>query len=192
VLQITLQRRGVHLAGPRDVAVRTNQPRAVPAEGGGELELRAALARSLTFATAVGYTHATLAETTHGFIAGQLLPDVPKVTATVSLNYHVSLSDKYEFNSRIENTYTGSRVDLGTAFGNYNYSQAPLPSYDLTNLRAAINSEDGWSAALFVNNLTNKQAYLENVAQLTLPNASYNRVATNQPRTIGVDLSYHF
>jgi hypothetical protein len=24
-----------------------------------------------------------------------------------------------------------------------------------------------------------------------LPNAAYNRVATNQPRTIGVDLDYH-
>jgi hypothetical protein len=39
-------------------------------------------------------------------------------------------------------------------------------------------------------NLTNKHAYLEDVAQLGLPNAAYNRVATNQPRTIGVDITY--
>jgi outer membrane receptor protein involved in Fe transport len=159
---------------------------------GGEVEVRAAVLRSLTVAGSIGYTHATLAETTHGFIAGQLLPDVPKVTATVSLNYHTNLSDRYEFNSRLENSYTASRVDLGTADGIVNNSQAPLPSYDLTSLRAGINSEDGWGAALFVNNLTNKHAYLENIAELTLPNASYNRVATNQPRTIGMDLSYHF
>jgi hypothetical protein len=31
-----------------------------------------------------------------------------------------------------------------------------------------------------------------NVAQLGLLNAPYDRVATNQPRTIGVDLSYRF
>jgi iron complex outermembrane recepter protein len=43
---------------------------------------------------------------------------------------------------------------------------------------------------LFANNLTNKHAYLEDVAQLGLPNAAYNRVATNQPRTIGIDLTY--
>jgi outer membrane receptor protein involved in Fe transport len=159
---------------------------------GGELELRAAVLHSLTLAGSVGYTHAELAESSHGFLAGELLPDVPKVTATVSLNYHTNVSDKIEFSSRIENTYTGSRVDLATANGVVNNSQAPLPSYDLTNLRAGLNSDDGWTAALFVNNLTNKQAYLENVAQLTLPNASYNRVATNQPRTIGVDLSYRF
>jgi hypothetical protein len=30
------------------------------------------------------------------------------------------------------------------------------------------------------------------VAELGLPNAAYNRVATNQPRTIGVDLDYRF
>ena len=159
---------------------------------GGELELRAAATRNLTAAASAGYTHATLAETTHGFIAGQLLPDVPKFTGTVSLNYHAPLSDKYEFNSRLENTYTGSRVDLGTYNGVVNDTQAPLASYDLTNLRAGVNSEDGWGATLFVNNLTNKHAYLENVAELSLPNGSYNRAATNQPRTVGVDVSYRF
>ena len=159
---------------------------------GGELEMRAAVLQSLTLGASVGYTHATLAETSHGFMAGQLLPDVPKFSGTVSATYHTYLSDRYEFTSRIENSYMGNRVDLATAGGTVNNTQAPLPSYDLTNLRAGINSEDGWSTALFVNNLTNKHAYLENVAQLTLPNAAYNRVATNQPRTIGVDLSYRF
>jgi outer membrane receptor protein involved in Fe transport len=159
---------------------------------GGELEVRAAVVKSLTLAGNIGYTHAALEQTSRGFTAGQLLPDVPKVTATVSLNYHTDLSDKYEFNSRLENSYTASRVDLGSYAGIANDQVAPLPSYDLTNFRAGINSEDGWSSSFFVNNLTNKHAYLENVSQLTLPNASYNRVATNQPRTIGVDVSYHF
>jgi hypothetical protein len=40
--------------------------------------------------------------------------------------------------------------------------------------------------------LFNKQAYLENMTQLTLTNASFNRVITNQPLTIGVDLTYTF
>lgn len=159
---------------------------------GGELEIRAVPTRNWTLTASGGYTHAALADTEHGFIAGELLPDVPKFSGSVGVNFHTALSDKYEFNSRLENTYTGNRVDLGTANGIVNNSQSPLPSYDLTSLRAGINSEDGWGAALFVNNLTNKHAYLENVAQLTLPNASYNRVATNQPRTIGVDVNYHF
>jgi iron complex outermembrane receptor protein len=55
-----------------------------------------------------------------------------------------------------------------------------------------LSSNDGWTAALFANNLTNKHAYLENVAELGLTNAAFNRVATNQPRTIGIDLTYRW
>lgn len=105
-------------------------------------------------------------------------------------SYHHALSDRYELTSRLENNYVGDRVGLGTAFGLINQTQAPLPSYDLTNFRIGVSSSDNWTAGLFANNLTNKHAYLEDVAQLGLPNAAYNRVATNQPRTIGVDLTY--
>lgn len=159
---------------------------------GGELELQGVAASFLTLAGSAGTTDALLASTSHGFIAGQRLPDVPRFTGTVSANFHFELSEKIELVSRLENIYVGDRVDLGTANGMINQLQAPLPSYDLTNLRVGLNSEDGWSATVFANNLTNKHAYLENVAELGLPNASYNRVATNQPRTIGLDLSYHF
>jgi outer membrane receptor protein involved in Fe transport len=159
---------------------------------GGELELRALLTHNWTIAASGGYTHAALQNTEHGFLAGGLLPDVPKVTTNLAVNYHRPITERYEFTSRLDNTYTASRIDLGTYQGIANNALAPLPSYDITNFRAGVNSEDGWSAALFVNNLTNKHAYLENIAQLTLPNAAYNRAATNQPRTIGVDMSYHF
>jgi hypothetical protein len=43
-----------------------------------------------------------------------------------------------------------------------------------------------------IDNLRDKHAYLENVAELGLTNAVYNRVATNQPSTIGVDLDYRY
>jgi outer membrane receptor protein involved in Fe transport len=164
---------------------------------GGELEVQAVASQNLTLSAALGYTHATLSDAGHGYNAGQRLPDVPQFTGTVGANYHVTLSDKYEFYSRIEDVYVGNRVGVGTwpQNGNANIvtsTNAPLPGYNLVNLRAGINSEDGWMAALFVNNLTNKHAYLEDVAQLGLPNLAYNRVATNQPRTIGMDVSYHF
>jgi outer membrane receptor protein involved in Fe transport len=157
---------------------------------GGEFEVQALPTQDLMFAGNLGYTHATLAETTHGFVAGQRLTDVPKLTGAVSISYHKALSDRYELTSRLENNYVGDRVGLGTAFGLINQTLAPLPSYDLTNFRIGLSSNDAWTASLFANNLTNKHAYLEDVAQLGLPNAAYNRVATNQPRTIGVDLTY--
>ncbi len=158
---------------------------------GGELEVKAALGGSFVLTAAGGYTHAQLAQTSHGFHEGDRLPSVPPVTATVGLNYHTPINEKYDLFARAENVYTGTRVDL-TFPGGFPDTQSPLPSYDLTNLRVGVNADAGWSATLFANNVTNKKAYLENMVQLTLANSSFNRVATNQPLTVGVDLSYHF
>ena len=157
-----------------------------------EVETQAKPTPELTFGGAFGYTHATLGETTHGFVAGQRLPDVPKVSGSAYASYRWRLTDKYDLVARIDDTYVGDRVTLGSYGGVVNATQAPLPEYNLVNLRFTLNSTDGWSTALFVNNLTDKHAYLEDVAQLGLPNPAYNRVATNQPMTIGVDLSAHF
>ena len=157
-----------------------------------EIEAQAKPTREITFGTAFGYTHATLAETSHGFTAGQRLPDVPEYSGSAYASYERPLNDKFDVVARIDDTYMGNRVTLGTAGGVVNATQAPLPAYNLINLRFTLKSADGWSAALFVNNLTNKHAYLEDVAQLGLPNPSYNRVATNQPMTIGLDVNAHF
>jgi len=43
---------------------------------------------------------------------------------------------------------------------------------------------------LFANNLLNKRAELESLFQENLPSAAFNRIVTNQPRTVGVDLTY--
>jgi outer membrane receptor protein involved in Fe transport len=49
-----------------------------------------------------------------------------------------------------------------------------------------------WSAMLFVDNLTDKKALLSDTGALSANISILNRVATNQPRTIGVDLNYRF
>ncbi len=158
---------------------------------GGEVELHAVLGRHVLMGFSAGFTHAQLAQTAHGFKAGDRLPDVPPVTASVDLGYHTAVSAHQDFIARIENVYTGTRVDL-TFPGGFPDTQSPLPGYDLTNLRVGIAADSGWSATLFANNLFNKRAFLENTVQLTLANASFNRVATNQPLTIGIDTSYRF
>ena len=158
---------------------------------GGEVEVQAVLTSNLTIGGQFGYTHATLDETAHGFVKGQLLPDVPKWTSGANLSYSRDLDDAHQFTFRIDHTYVGKRVGLASYQGVVNSSQAPLAGYNLINVRTGISAKDGWSAALFVNNLTNRRAYLENTPQLGLPNASYNRVVTNQPRTIGVDIRLH-
>lgn len=157
---------------------------------GGEIEVKASLGGGLSMGFNTGVTHATLAETTHGFHAGDKLPDVPSVNASVNFSYHQHLTDTLDLVARADNVYTGSRVDLSFPGGAPD-TQTPLPSYDLTNARVGV-AADRWTAYLFANNLFNKQASLENITQITLANASFNRMETNQPRTIGVDVNYHF
>jgi outer membrane receptor protein involved in Fe transport len=115
------------------------------------------------------------------------------VTADAILSYLKPLTDKYSFTGRVETSYTGSRYSLEFPLGfstNGEYQQ--LPGYSLTNFRAGIQSGDGWSASLFVNNAFNKHAQLENLFQLLEATTSFNRVVTNQPLTAGVDLTYRF
>jgi outer membrane receptor protein involved in Fe transport len=158
---------------------------------GGELEIQALLAKDWTLRASTGYTHAELAQTSHGFAAGDRLPDVPVWTGDINLNYLTALTDTYSLNAFAESVFTGNRVDLSFP-GGVTDTQTPVPSYTLTNMRAGITSRAGWGAYLFANNVTNKHASLDNMIQLTLPNPSYNRVETNQPLTVGVDLSYRF
>jgi iron complex outermembrane receptor protein len=160
---------------------------------GGEIEIRAALGGGFQLGVSGGYTHASLKAGIHYTIQPyDKLPDVPTHTADINLTYSHTLTEKYQFTARVENTYVASRLDLTFPPGFGTGELTSLPSYDLTNIRAGIHSDAGWGAALFANNLFNKQAYLENMTQLTLTNASFNRVITNQPLTIGVDLTYTF
>lgn len=160
---------------------------------GGELELRVALGAGFELGASGGYTQPTLTPGIHYTITPfNKLPDVPNHTGDFNLTYEHALTDGYQFTARVENTYVASRLDLTFPPGFGTGKLTPLPSYDLTNVRAGIHSGAGWGAALFANNVFNKQAYLENMTQLTLTNASFNRVITNQPLTVGVDLTYAF
>jgi hypothetical protein len=49
-----------------------------------------------------------------------------------------------------------------------------------------------WSAVLFVNNVADKRALLNNITQDASNVADWNRIAVNQPRTAGIDLNYKF
>lgn len=93
----------------------------------------------------------------------------------------------------MENAYVSHRYSLAFPYGySLNGEYISLRSYDLTNARVVIQSSDGWDTALFVNNAFNKHAQLESLFQEDLPSAAFNRIVTNQPRTVGIDLTYRF
>jgi len=160
---------------------------------GGELEMQALLGAGFQLAVSAGYTDASLSPSIHyTIVPANKLSDVAPLTGDINLSYGKAINDRYEFKARIESNYVGRRYSLTFPPGYGTGALTPLPSYGFTNIRAGVQSGDGWEASLFANNLFDKHASLEDLTQLTLGNPSFNRVITNQPLTIGVDLSYKF
>jgi iron complex outermembrane receptor protein len=153
---------------------------------GAELEAAVVLMPGFVVAQNVGYTHATNSTTlpAAGIVAGQRLLDVPQVTATTSLSYKQPLADGRNLVARLTNSYVDSIQDI-------TFTRNTLPSYDLVGFRLVVDTIR-WSAFLFVDNLTNKMALLSDTGALSANISILNRVATNQPRTIGADLNVKF
>jgi outer membrane receptor protein involved in Fe transport len=86
--------------------------------------------------------------------------------------------------ARVNNNYVDSIQDI-------TFKRNTLPSYDLVDTRFGVET-DRWSVLVFVDNLTNKKALLSDTGALSANISILNRVATNQPRTIGADLSCKF
>ncbi len=154
---------------------------------GGELEVDTIVVHDLEASANLSYSHSALVSSNllnAGFNPGTAIQEVPKYTGTVALVYRHSLTDELAVTARGESTYTGSRTDA-------TYGINTLPSYQLTNVRAGIEA-NRWSAVLFINNLADKRALINNVTQDAANLADYNRIAVNQPRTAGIDLNFKF
>ncbi len=154
---------------------------------GGELEIQAIVVRDLVISANTSYSHAALVSSSlidSGFNPGTPIQDVPRWTASASISYRHNLTSQLAFTARADNTYVGSRTDE-------TFTTNTLPSYDLTNARAGVEG-DHWSAVIFINNIADKRALLNNVTQDAVNLPTYNRVAVTQPRTAGIDLNYRF
>jgi iron complex outermembrane receptor protein len=142
-----------------------------------------------------------------GIREGNRLPSVPKLQLTASLTYYFNLAGRESFVTASVQ-HVGSRFtqpsdqedNPRTFVPNLPFQGAPatasttldleLPKYNLVNLSAGIDLARGFSAVVYVNNLTDEKALL-----------SFDRerggrarlgFATNQPRTIGVTLRKTF
>jgi outer membrane receptor protein involved in Fe transport len=183
------------LAYPDDWAFNINGNRATIY--GGDLEVRAILGGGFEFSGSVGYLHDNLDGGPHWVIKPtDVLPDVASVNGNLNLSYSRPFLSKYRLKAEVETVYVGPRYSLSFLyFPNYveNGEYSQLASYDLTNFRVGIESQQNeWSVSLFVNNAFNKQASLEYLYSETQPSAAFNRVVSNQPLTGGVDMTYRF
>jgi outer membrane receptor protein involved in Fe transport len=153
---------------------------------GAELEVAVVLMPGFVLSQNVGYTHAVNSTTlpAAGVVSGERLLDVPEVTANTALSFKQPFANDMNFVARLNNSYVDSIQDI-------TFTRNTLPSYDIVGLRAGIETTR-WSAFLFVDNLTNKEALLADTGALSANISILNRVATNQPRTIGADLNFKF
>lgn len=161
---------------------------------GPEIEVSARLTEALSLSVAGTYTHATLRSVNAALQAadpalttGTPLLNIPKYTETTALTYTMrvaALADT-QFVGRLSNSYVGKSTDI-------QFSYATLPAYDLIALRAGLQNAH-WSGSVFVDNLSDKHAALGiNTSAFAWTAPSLVRVATNPPRTIGIDLKYQF
>ena len=164
---------------------------------GMETSFRAELGHGFDFATDWGYTHSKFLTNSaiDGIPAGYSVPDTPKVTGSVSLNYHHYMTDEMTFIGNATYSYVGSRYDLPYGvtvyLNNISQTRINLPSYGTLDLRAGVRTAK-WTAALFVDNATNEQTLLDPLPQINIAIPQYTRFIVNQPITYGMDLRYSF
>jgi iron complex outermembrane receptor protein len=155
---------------------------------GGELEAKAFLTSHWEAAANFGYSKSYFNEAnkTTGTVEGQELYDIPLMTASGALTYFFKVSADWQ----------------GSVRGSYNWTDrmsepkslvpsGQLPSHGFAGLRATV-FNDHWTVAAFVNNLTNKHAEIEAANVLSAPTPTYQRITTNQPLTVGVDVNVKF
>ena len=160
---------------------------------GPEVELTWLLTPQWTLTASGAYTHATITSVNAAINAvdpvlapGLPILNIPKYTETTALTYTTRAFAGVDFSARLSNSYVGEQTDI-------EYTYATLPAYDLISLRLGLVSGQKWSAYLFGDNLTDKRAQLGiNTTAFAWTIPSVERVVTNQPRTVGIDVNYRF
>jgi len=169
---------------------------------GVEGQLQALLPLGFDLSLNAAYTDATFqqASTLIGFPAGLAVPDTPKVTASAVLRWTHPLPNQLSLFGSFEENYVGTRTDepvgLTATVQNINQILVHMPAYSILNLRFGISGERGsgdkWTAALFVDNLTNNQVLLDPQPQQAVQTSAFTRYTLSRPLTAGVDLTYRF
>jgi len=152
---------------------------------GGELEATWTVVPDLTLSTAAAYTHATIASVEPGasFKVGDRVQNVPDWTDTTSIAYTHSLNDNWDMVLRATDIYVGTSTDLS-------FQLNRLPVRNIVNLRAGVLGRHDLSVFVFADNVTNRRADLGDPEEIFTFVPSINRSTTNQPRTVGVELTY--
>jgi iron complex outermembrane receptor protein len=163
---------------------------------GAELDINARVLDDLTLELSGGYDDAKFTETVPGvlFQAGDLIPQVPRVTAQFDADYEFQISGDLSGFANADYRYVGSSWSTNNALTNPTTGAViPLirPSYRIADLRGGV-KYGKTEYALFIKNLTNEYANLSDTTAVSLQAIGQSRVAISPPRTIGLEFRYRY
>ena len=124
--------------------------------------------------------------------AGDALPVVPEWKTFASLQYDTELPfNGLSLTARLDYNFVDESVNGSTAsvslFGASTSLPATQPDYEISSLYVTVNSENGWTAWLGVDNLFDERAIT-----FIAPRFSDNRAFTIRPREITLGIFYEF
>ena len=156
---------------------------------GFEVEVVLAPIDGLTLTAAIGHADAEITDDggVVGVNVGDTIQGVPDWTVTASGQYIFPLTDGMDGLLRADlNSY-------GESFSANNEAANPRrrDPWGEVNLRAGV-IKDNWEIALFVDNLTNEHINLADSRSIAAETPGRQRIVTNRPRTIGVDVRTRF
>ena len=164
-----------------------------------EAEIVAAVSDRVTLSAGMGYTKSELTETIAqlGITSGDLLPDVPEFTASANIDWTrpMGAGELYVLGSV---NYVDESLEI---FGSASTDVAACctidstnvrPSFTMVNLRVGYISASNWRASVFIDNLTDEEAYFSYNDAIVVNVPGYDRTARNRPQTIGISAQYSF
>ncbi len=157
---------------------------------GGEFKADYSPVAGLNLKAAAGYTNAILLNAVPGTgaVAGDRIEEAPRWNVALSAEYRAPVTDEVAGFGRIDYTYTSSANDLYDRTSNY-YQRG---GYSITNVRFGLEGGENWEAALYVDNLFNKEAETSLPVAISADLPTTRRLAVNRPRTIGIDGRWNF
>jgi outer membrane receptor protein involved in Fe transport len=149
---------------------------------GATIEAEARITDALTLSLSASYTDAKVRKTIPGVVvAGERIQNVPRWTSSQHIEYKQPLTTKMSLVFSASNQYYGDSSDV----------IGPKASYDIAGLRGGL-SFPNIEVDLFIDNVTDEKAQLFNTLSQGANIPSQLRVATNRPRTFGIDIRTHY
>ncbi len=156
---------------------------------GFEIELTAVPIDGLTLNLALGYADAKITDTGNvpGVNIGDKIQGVPNWTASATAEYIFPLANAMDGILRADYNYYGRSYSAN----NEALNPRLRPSWNVLNVRAGVIRDD-WEVTLFVDNLTNEHSNLADSRAIAAETPGRQRLVTNRPRTIGIDVRTRF